>query len=383
MIYLIRIFKRITRRLKSESRTLISNSFRGRVKIESNIYQLEETIADESFSFNSNNFNYIGTSPYWVDFESIPLRKIGLRKENNIEVIPGGAIINSFGEIILESTIFQQEYLHKLKINHIIYFNFLLPTITLDNVIVLSNYLGKQYYHWNMESLGRLALVDKNELQQYKILIDSDAPNFVSESLQVLFEIDEKNIVINKFHKLKVSHALILSYPFTRDNSTKMTNVYSPTIIRRINRLSKSKSQLQGFQKNIIISRKNATQRRILNIDVLKRDLPLLNLEVIYLEELSFQDQIQLFRNTNLILSTHGAGLVNLLYSENPIIIEFFPTNRYNRDAFYFYQISAALNFSHSIIEYEAENKQQDLHIEITHLNQITKILTEHNILYK
>lgn len=162
-----------------------------------------------------------------------------------------------------------------------------------------------------------------------------------------------------------------------------MGNVYYPSVIRKINSLSKSKTHLQDSQKNIIISRKKATERRIINIDLLKTNLPLIDFEVVYMEDLSFKEQIQLFRNTNIVLSTHGAGLVNLLFSENPIIIELFPTNRDNRDAFYFYQISSALNFRHSIIEYEAENMEQDLLIDITHLNQIKSLLTEHNILYK
>jgi len=118
-----------------------------------------------------------------------------------------------------------------------------------------------------------------------------------------------------------------------------MTFLYSPFIIKALNNLSKSKTQIQvdGYR-NIIINRRNASQRKVINIDKILKRFSNFNFEVVFLEDLSFQNQIQLFRSSKVIIATHGAGLVNLLYSENPIVIEFFPSNRTSRDSFYFFR---------------------------------------------
>lgn len=366
------LFKKITTKLFYELNKALSKKFENILHFEKDDFKLDNIIEEKPYSFAKKNFNYSGRRPYWFDFNEIKHRSVGLRKVDNVKIISGGIILNENGEIILESAIFQKEYLFKLNKNHYVFFRNFLPVVKYEKVIVLANYLGKQYYHWNMESLSRLLLIKREELREFKILINSNAPKFVSESLSFLFDIEEKNIISEELKMIKCKQTIIPSFPFTRNESTKMTFLYSPFIIKALNNLSKLKTEIQvdGYR-NIIISRINASQRKIINIDKILKRFSNLNFEVVCLEDLSFQDQIQLFRSSKVIIATHGAGLVNLLYSENPIVIEFFPSNRTTRDSFYFFQISSALNYHHLIIDYEAKDDKQDLIVKDSHLNQI------------
>ena len=106
-------------------------------------------------------------------------------------------------------------------------------------------------------------------------------------------------------------------------------------------------------------------------------------MQLVYLEDLTFSDQMQLFRNSGIIIATHGAGLTNLIFSENPLISEFFPSDRTNRDAFYFYQISNELNFHHHVFEYESINDMQDISIDEKVLEPLDSLFSETSLEYR
>ncbi|MDO5973956.1 glycosyltransferase family 61 protein [Flavivirga jejuensis] len=311
-------------------------------------------------------------------FKNIKLRNLFVKELKDVEVIDHGVIVNSEGYIELESTIFQKEYLNKLNCNHWVYLRKLFYFNHIEKAIVLSNYLEQNYYHWILECVSRLVIIKTEELNKYKIVIDSKSPKFVIDSLINLLDINQENIFLKKNKRLKVSNVLIPSFPHTRDESTSWTNVYNPSVIRKINSLSKRKTIIAPRKRNFIISRKKATQRRILNSDIILKKYTELCFEIVFLEDLLFTEQMQLFRNAGIIISTHGAGLTNLIFSEQPVIVEFFPSNRYNRDAFYFYQISSELDFSHYIIEFEAKNAKQDLFLDENTLSELDKVITEY-----
>ncbi|WP_048331129.1 glycosyltransferase family 61 protein [Bizionia psychrotolerans] len=341
----------------------------------------ESTVYIESnnvYSFSNKNFTFIGNQPYWTDFKNIKLRKLFFQKAHKVEVIGKGIILDRNDCVNLESTIFQEEYLHKLKSNHLVKFRKFFPSKKLDKAIVLTNYLYGNYYHWITESLGRIALLEIQNLSEYQIILDASAPKFTIDSLVELFGIRPSMIYLKKETRLKVAHILIPSFPQTRNSFTKETNIYHAEIIRKVNAISKAKTTSNPTKRNFIISRKKATQRRMINEELFLEKFNYLNLELIALEELTFKEQMNLFRNAGIIIGTHGAGLANLVFSENPLVIELFPSNRYNRDAFYFHQITSALGIQHVILEYNATNyDRQDLIVDEQIISSINNIITE------
>ncbi|PVW16292.1 glycosyltransferase 61 family protein [Marixanthomonas spongiae] len=95
----------------------------------------------------------------------------------------------------------------------------------------------------------------------------------------------------------------------------------------------------------------------------------------IRLEELTYIEQVSLFYNAETIIATHGAGIANVIYGKNPLLIELFPKERTIRDAFYFAQLTSALKFRHEVIEYDSCNLQQDVVMDTELLKQIIDTL--------
>ena len=368
------IIFRIKNKLISIIRESLSNIF---INTISSQFSSEKDNNDNSriTTYNSkhNSYEIRKPYPYWCLFENIELRS--LHKIKIAGEVVGRGIVMSEGKVELESTVGQKEYLDKLKSFHILYFRKFLPQSSLNNIIVLSNYLDRNYYHWMLESIGRLVCLSSTELQEYKFIIDYDAPQFAVDSLKYILNISQDQIIKKKeLSRIKSTNILLPSYPLTKNESTKYCNIYHPLVIKRINSLAIQKSII-GSKKNIIIDRSKASQRRIVNKEKLLADLSEFDFEVIKLEDISFEEQLAVFAQANIIIATHGAGLVNLLFSNQPIVIELFPESRPIRDAFCFYQISSELKFQHHLIYYSPINTVQDLFVNSSIIKKIKTII--------
>ena len=87
-------------------------------------------------------------------------------------------------------------------------------------------------------------------------------------------------------------------------------------------------------QKNIIfISRKKARLRRMINEQKFINFLSKLNFKVVTLEDMSFSEQIACFYNAKLVVATHGAGFLNLIFAQQGLhFLEIFPKKYYGGD---------------------------------------------------
>lgn len=285
--------------------------------------------------------------------------------------------------MIIESAIFQEEYLNALCSNHFIIFRKLLPKIKASKIIPLLNYLDNNYYHWNMETLSRVLLVyEKEDFKDYKLVIKKDGSKFMKDSLQFLFQIPKQQFLPKGLiSRIEAEEALVVSFPFIRNESSNNGNVYYPSIIQKINQLAQKRLlefasiNVSKYGKNIMISRKNSIERRMLNENEIVEKLKSYSLQLVLLEELSFIEQVALFAQAEKVIAVHGAGIVNVLYATKLRLLEFYPIERNIRDAFYFAQITGALSLDHQVVEYPSTNKQQDFYSEEKHLEQMKRFL--------
>ncbi len=348
-------------------------------KIKTSEVQILEKSQAIAIDFSHYHFR---ENVYWKEFENFDSDDLFYVVIPNANIISKGIVLDSKNQIILESTIFQKEYLNNLYSNHLIFFNKFLPKKKEVNVISLLNKLDNNYFHWTMESLSRLLLVNEHSFfQHYRILVKADGLPFVDESLEFLFNIPRENILIKHLEEnYEVENALVVSFPHIRNCETQFTNIYIPEIIKKLNKLAHHRLKSRHLEivngpKNFIISRKNALTRRILNEEVLIENLSDFNFETIVLENLSFEQQVVLFAASEIIIAPHGAGISNIIYSKNPILFEIFPEERDIRDAFYFTQITAALEIEHHLFLQKSENKKEDMVIADSIIDQIRMII--------
>jgi hypothetical protein len=81
--------------------------------------------------------------------------------------------------------------------------------------------------------------------------------------------------------------------------------------------------------RKIFLDRRGQHQRNIRNILGIKAVLDSHGFETVYAEDLSYEDQVSLFRTVKYFVGIHGAGLTNLLHARIPElrVLEVFPAN--------------------------------------------------------
>jgi hypothetical protein len=346
--------------LKIRIKKIIANSIYNFLKIEKT-----ESISTMHYTPKFEYVRFYNISePYWFKFKNIKIENHKIEKLSNAKIIGNGAIIDSRGFVKLESTIFQKEYLNQLHVNHKILLNKFIYSKRVDQVISLSHPGIPNYYHWTIETLTRLLLVNEEDMNTSHVIINKNAPEFVIDSLKILYNIKKEQLIYSSQKTVYKSSKVILT-PFTheRNKDTNWTNVSNPDMLKilRNKTLEKTVETRSEFPSNIIISRKKANERRIINEDELIKQLEPFQFKQIFCEDLTFEQQVNLFRNVKIVIATHGAALSNMLFApEGTKLIELFPKNRNIRDGMCFAQISSILNHKHYILAFEHINNKQD-----------------------
>lgn len=323
----------------------------------------QRTVSEKrSYAFDLARFELIVPEPFWMRAKAMTLDAAFVIELPDAEVIGKGIVVDNTGSVVLESTLFQRQYLRRSYQNHLIAFRRWLPATHHTFALSLINYLDRNYFHWMMESVGRLMLVREQLVDPtLEILIDADAPRFVRESIGFLFDVDQQRIVNDGSRRRRVDRLLLPSFPHTRNEGTGWANIYPPEMIRWINRTALERIGPAGAKRNVIITRRNADQRRMLNAQAIIDRFPEKCFTIIEPEELSFREQVALFADAGIIIAMHGAGLTNLLFARDAQVIEFYPQVREEKDSSYFFQITSALGLRHCLLEYKPYNAEQDL----------------------
>jgi hypothetical protein len=109
--------------------------------------------------------------------------------------------------------------------------------------------------------------------------------------------------------------------------------------------------------RNFYLSRR-FSRRNLPNEQVLEEYLSNLGFEIVYAERLSLREQAKKFSQANCIISPHGAGLVNAIWSDSAKVIEIESSREINRC---FEWQSLLLNQSYFRVFFEKNEKIEDL----------------------
>jgi hypothetical protein len=103
-----------------------------------------------------------------------------------------------------------------------------------------------------------------------------------------------------------------------------------PTSLFALERFSSSIEYTECSYERIYVSRKK-TRRSIKGEDLIEEYLFNRGFAIIYAEELTFENQIKIFAKAKIIVGLHGAGLANIVWSKDYLLVEIMPMNRINR----------------------------------------------------
>jgi len=129
--------------------------------------------------------------------------------------------------------------------------------------------------------------------------------------------------------------------------------------------------------RRVYISREDAQWRRVINENEVIRCLKNYHFQPIVLSQLSFEDQISIFKNAECIVAPHGAGLANIIWTPNSsAIVEFFSPDGLNDE---FISNSASVGRTHYCLlakgsdNLAANDMYKDIDLDVSKLERIVR----------
>ncbi|GEM_PF-2050394 len=183
---------------------------------------------------------------------------------------------------------------------------------------------SRNYFHWIIECLPRLAIIQKfSHLDSVPIIIDADLTMQHLDALNLINE-DKNPIISLPFNQ--ALHVDKLYYPsslsIVHDNHYSPVRydqdmIYSPQAIKFVRETILSKVtgdiKTKPFRKLYLV--RDSTLRLIINSNEVKLLMKDLGFEIVAPELLSFSNQVKLFSEAKSVVSQGGACLANLIFA--------------------------------------------------------------------
>lgn len=237
------------------------------------------------------------------------------------------------------------------------------------------------YYHWLLDSLPRLHLVEEaglwDEIDYF--LIYSREQHFVMETLLALGIRSEQIIDLQTTTHLRAQR-LVLTSPVrgTGRHAPRWAGEFMKDAFRP---LAATAARATRFSPLVYVSRRDAAFRRVRNEAEVEALLAEYGFESYALTELSFREKAALFSGARAVVGPVGAGLANILFCpEGTPLIELLPRNLVVPD---YLDLTARLGMPHYPIICALEaasaqrataDRQDDLTVDLTALRQAVEM---------
>ncbi len=190
------------------------------------------------------------------------------------------------------------------------------PPVPLEGTVaVIATTLGKGYGHWLLEELPRLLLLDRQEVAT---IITHGASAFSREALR-LHGFRGRLIEPGRDTHFACEQLIIPGLPGEAGRPV-------PAVLGLLEAFTAPLHEASSaFGERLYISRAKARRRLVSNEDALWSQLEAQGFARIYLEDLAWSEQVNVFRHAKVIVASHGAGLANLVFCRPETrVVEFF-----------------------------------------------------------
>jgi len=200
-------------------------------------------------------------------------------------------------------------------------------TPQIDIAFSLLNAWSQNYWHWIVDCLTRLEGIEFYQQQtgiKPQLIIDANPTSWQLDSLRLLGYQPQDYIRWNK-SRMRVKKLIVSSF---RRHYDEVYSIESPLAScwireRMLSNIPKCEAN-KLFSSKIFISRRKAGGRRILNEHDVMVTLAKFGFVSYVLEEMNFTDEVKLFSQAKIVIAPHGAGLTNIIFSQNLTLIELF-----------------------------------------------------------
>jgi len=209
-----------------------------------------------------------------------------------------------------------------------------LETLNLTN-IVGSIPQSTNYFHWLVDELPVILRMS----QSIRGIVFVHNGNFAQYQIEAIEAL--------KLELLEIEPWAIIQ-KFALSKNRKLSGEITPENLETLEKYSKEFGSLKTVTK-IYISRR-LSRRSLKNEEKIEEILSMSGFQILQLEYIHFIDQIQIFKNAEIVIGAHGAGLANIVFcSKGTRIIEFYRQDYFNPC---YEDIATAKNFFYQKIEY-------------------------------
>lgn len=214
----------------------------------------------------------------------------------------------------------------------------LFPSIKINEVFWVTDRWSRNYFHWVLECLPRILMFRTLGIN-VPLLIPAHIfkEEYVKSSLE---DFSIKPVVYNFKQSVKVKKMYLPSH----DSPCAFDPIFLNMLVENYRNIDQE--SYENPYRRVFVSRKSALKRKIINEDELITLLHEFEFQVVQMENLPFKKQRHLMRETNILLSIHGAGMTNMIFlPKGAKVVELHPdTERYNSC---FYHLAAALGIDY------------------------------------
>lgn len=241
--------------------------------------------------------------------------------------------------------------------------------------IAHSQYGPENYYHWILDTLPRLLILRKYHPNIELIVLDQ-APEFTKVTMMAMGF--NNTIPVSKKQILKINNLVIpeLLSPSGHVNPD-LVRLVRDELVQKLGNPNGIASIIQT--RRVYVSRARQ-RRRVANQEELDVLLGEYGFETIYFEGLSLAKQIALMQETSVLLSVHGANLVNLIFLPSQSrVIELISKNLHNPA---YWRLSAVFDLPYYVLACDTTEKEDisyhsnsDIIVDVNRLKNIFKDL--------
>lgn len=211
------------------------------------------------------------------------------------------------------------------------------------------------YYHWLLEALPGV-LEAMRRYPNAHVVVDSSAPSYVRAGLELILGTEAADRVLVRSRPVHAANVVLPGRePFSgfvrdedvgllhaaRGNSALRGGAPSASgqpdgVADAVHGESKPARASQGSAEarqasRIYVSRRKSPKRALDNERDLEVALERVGYRIVFAEDLSLRDQMALFASADVIVSPHGAGLANIVWSRHgALLVEIFPADAFN-----------------------------------------------------
>ncbi|MEA5540470.1 glycosyltransferase family 61 protein [Limnoraphis robusta Tam1] len=226
---------------------------------------------------------------------------------------------------------------------------------------------AENFWHFLYDSIPRIysAMLARPN-QKLTVLVPDTLPNSFKELLSCVLPENFDTISVPQGSWVKVDRLIMPSYVSRCENGFLPSEYYE--YIRNCVFKKFDLATVENPTERIYISRAHAKHRRVLNEDEIIQYLNNYGFKVVFLEKMSFREQVKLFTQAEVIVAPHGAGLATTLFSGKIKILVLYPES--SPTPFFFTQFKG-LGQEHYFMTHDQFDENADFKVDLFEFKQV------------